>query len=702
MDSSPVLRPQSQNKIRSDFQRPKKEHNKMQVHPRPSKLQSTRHLSDENIENQDPGNSPMGKKAPVRPGVSRLPVLAKSLRLQTPVDFGQSHSRWEEKPLAGKAKNKRPCTRPIPFNLTQSKGSRVASENQHPLTQPRTGCHAVQPDNNACDGYLKSQNTNAKPAKHPSTLNRKLDSKKGTGNSHFKATENTPQLSGHSVPSVTFKTSNTLSQPLAAVSNNALHQNHSTTLSAKSTYSAETCLDNMNLLSLKDPTISSNSSQNMQLTTQGNYSKSLTEKGENFQSDHAALLSILRNEGVSAPCLGSATPQSKAYNYVPQRVSIMTRQKVGPTTGSVKSVQFSPDPAALQSILLNEGVKAEGPFGATPQHPVRPSGRGTSVYTAQRVPLRKNHAEGGPVAVLFSSVALNETPLKKWTPQRVRDIRHQPMSAMRWHMSLSTQQSPYGSTPGLRSCKTNLQPRQEEIVQRLFDDQEDQQSVTVKDPETQAKQLPGQDTTVEHERKNKPLCEGKVETGREVSSVEDGDEEEEKEQRKIGEQPFFQAPHRESVIFFSTGRKLLRAPRFEKEDKSAHQEQHGPVSSAQKKMLPVSEERPCIPEPTNHIVLAVQSLQREVIVQKTCPKSPAVAMLRKRLPQLEELRLDEEVSTYTSVAVQAALGFLPPRPRCGNPLASTLHFEELSTFVPISCSLMSGPSSPQCSPLQER
>lgn len=53
-------------------------------------------------------------------------------------------------------------------------------------------------------------------------------------------------------------------------------------------------------------------------------------------------------------------------------------------------------------------------------------------------------------------------------------------------------------------------------------------------------------------------------------------------------------------------------------------------------------------------------------------------MLRKRLPPLEELRMDEEVATYTSVSVPAAPGFLPPRPRCGNPLASILHFEDSS------------------------
>lgn len=53
-------------------------------------------------------------------------------------------------------------------------------------------------------------------------------------------------------------------------------------------------------------------------------------------------------------------------------------------------------------------------------------------------------------------------------------------------------------------------------------------------------------------------------------------------------------------------------------------------------------------------------------------------MLRKRLPPLEELRLDEEVATYTSVCLSASTGFLPPRPRCGNPLAAMLHFEESS------------------------
>lgn len=73
----------------------------------------------------------------------------------------------------------------------------------------------------------------------------------------------------------------------------------------------------------------------------------------------------------------------------------------------------------------------------------------------------------------------------------------------------------------------------------------------------------------------------------------------------------------------------------------------------------------------------------DLIVQKTCALSPAVAILRKRLPPLEELRMDEEVATYTSVSAPALPGFLPPRPRCGNPLASILHFEESSVSTPL-------------------
>ncbi|XP_041802369.1 uncharacterized protein LOC121613149 isoform X2 [Chelmon rostratus] len=679
MDSSPVLRQQSQNKIHSDFLRMKNEHNKMPAHSKPTKPLSEPHLLKQDVENKHPGNSDVGRKAPVRPGVSRLPVLAKSLRLQTPSDFSQSHCRWEEKPLAGKARNKKPCTRHVPFNLSQSKSSRVATENQQPLivSQSRTGTCAVQPDNNVRNTRLKTQNINAKPTTRAATLNSNMDSTKASGRFNGKATEETTQLSGQSGPSNKFKTSGTLSHPLSSIHNNTTHQNRAAT-SAQAAFNAEACLDNMNLLSLKDPSKTSHTSQDMPLTAQGNFSKGSTDKEDDFQTDHAALHSILQNE-VNATGLGSATPQSKPYNYLPQRVSVMkSRQKAGPARGSVKQVQFTPDSAALQSILQNEGVKVGGPAGATPQISVRPSGRGTSIYTPQRVPVKKNRAE----ATGRPAVAVKETPLKEWTPQRVRDTRHQPMSAMKWHQS-----SPYGSTRGLRHCKTNLQPRQEEVIQRLFDDQEDEQStnVTDGDPETQAEQLPVQATTP------KSHCEEKVETSRANSN-------EDEEQRILGGQPFLQEPQRESVIFFSTGKSLLRVARFEQQESSSHYEQHGLALSEQRKALPAHEETSSASEPTRQINPSVQSLHRDLHVQKTC----SVAMLRKHLPALQELRMDEEVATYTSVSDSAAPSILPPRPRCGNPLASTLLFEESSRFVPIGCGLSSDPSSPWSSPLQER
>lgn len=180
------------------------------------------------------------------------------------------------------------------------------------------------------------------------------------------------------------------------------------------------------------------------------------------------------------------------------------------------------------------------------------------------------------------------------------------------------------------------------------------------------------------------------------------------EQRGEAAQPLFpQTPHRESVIFFSTGKKLLRAQCFELQEDSACEEEEededegeeDQLLSVQDKLLPAREKAPCASEPTCRItpsalqtgratastgllVLLCHSITRASVsttglgAQKTCAVSSAVAMLRKRFPPLEELRLDEEVATYTFAPVQPVAGFAPVRPRCGNPLASVLHFEE--------------------------
>lgn len=77
--------------------RMKNEHNMKQVEPKLSKVMSSLHLSNKDGENKDPAES--SRKPPLQPGGSRLPVLAKSCKLQTPSEFKQSHYKWEEKPL---------------------------------------------------------------------------------------------------------------------------------------------------------------------------------------------------------------------------------------------------------------------------------------------------------------------------------------------------------------------------------------------------------------------------------------------------------------------------------------------------------------------------------------------------------------------------------------------------------------------------
>lgn len=73
--------------------------NKMTADPKASNYLSVPHTSKRGVENQDPTSPHNVQKALRRLGISRLPVLAKSLHLQTPSDFTQSHKRWEENSL---------------------------------------------------------------------------------------------------------------------------------------------------------------------------------------------------------------------------------------------------------------------------------------------------------------------------------------------------------------------------------------------------------------------------------------------------------------------------------------------------------------------------------------------------------------------------------------------------------------------------
>ncbi|XP_023812328.1 uncharacterized protein LOC101162837 isoform X3 [Oryzias latipes] len=587
MDFSPVLGQQSQNKIRSDFERVKNEHNKRQVDQKLNKPLAPSHLLNKDTENKDPSES--GQKAPVQAGISKLPVLAKSLRLQMPSHFKQSHHRWEEKPLAGKAKKKKPCTRPIPFNLSQPKNTKIESKSQLSVAAS-TKTHANKPE---------SRILNVKHTKHRAALSSTWDSTEDVRKYHGKAAKKESHLPGQS------------------------------------------------------------------------------EKKDNFQSDPSALLSILRNEGIDVSSRAPSSLQSRPYSYQPQRVSVLkSKQKPAPSSaGLVRPGHFSPDTAGLQCILLTDGVTAGAPVGATPRNSVCPPGRGTSIYTAQRVPVGKTPVEitGGPVA------ALKKTPQTKWTPQRVPNPSYQPMSAMKWHPSA---QRSLHKTPGFESCKSKLQ--KEEIVQRLFCDAEDVQTVNVEtevlDAKTGEKQLPIQASS------KKVLFEEKLTRGA-------SNEEEETRETLLPEPP------RESVIFMSTGKKLFRVSRFDDTESWDQKDQQGPVLEPQNE--PEEHSEPSVgPEPIHHIIPSAQRMQKDLIAQKPCSRSSAVALLRKRFPPLEELRLDEEVAFFISLSLPSNNGCPPPRPRCENPLAVLLHFKESTEFLPIRLDPLYI-SSQCCSPLNE-
>lgn len=79
----------------------------------------------------------------------------------------------------------------------------------------------------------------------------------------------------------------------------------------------------------------------------------------------------------------------------------------------------------------------------------------------------------------------------------------------------------------------------------------------------------------------------------EKSSEDEKEEEEEVEEQQMA--PFHQEPQRQSVIFFSTSKKIFRASRFEDQQSSCDQDQLGPPSGV--------EETNCL---TNLSVLSVR------------------------------------------------------------------------------------------------
>ncbi|CAL8368454.1 unnamed protein product [Lota lota] len=682
MDSISVLGQQSKNKIQSDYTRLKNEENRIPGDPRPSKNQSVPQFLKKDVENKNPGSTGNSQKASVKSGSSRLPVLAKSLNLQISKEFAQSYKSWEDKPLAGKVKSKKPCTKPVPFNFSQPRSNGTAPQNQRPLRTftPRVGSD----ENTLYSMHSKSTEFGVDFASRLS-ITQKLETRKPESSiiqdRNRELTERMETLKGTRHSSAVSLTSHAIKQMAMAPATSSqvsiqpdakhMHQNTfaASAQASASQASTEACLNNLDLLSIKDPS----KKRTLQAAVAASSSSGLDGKEEAFHLDHAALLSILRDEGVGAMRVGSATLEStKPCNYQP--VSVMkSHTKAGPNTGPRRVALFSLDPTAKRSTLHGEGVKAGGTLERTPSNPARPTGRGTSIYTVRRVLVtnRQGETPRGPAG----------TPAMKWTPQRVPNTRNQPMSAMASMHKICLSARPMSHN--LPASTSEPQLHHEDVVQRLFKDQDDEQNMNVSDRE------PVSPTSLADQASTK----GGIRGGDGNHRADEAEVEQEK--KGGGGRPFLQEPHRESVIFFSTGKKLFRAPRVEKPEVLVQSEPQGNASDAQRATASgLDGTRPEFDPPGLGKHFA-SSLQRDSLARKNCAAaSPAIALLLKRRLLLDELRLDEEVATYICCSVPDAQSFQHPRPRCGNPLASFLHFQDSTTFVPVGCEGSPGSASP--------
>ncbi|RXN11732.1 ATP-dependent 6- muscle type-like protein [Labeo rohita] len=385
-----------------------------------------------------------------------------------------------------------------------------------------------------------------------------------------------------------------------------------------------------------------------------------TEKARLFSPDPSALRSILQSDGtrqgehVGATPRASTCPTGRGTSiYSAQRIPAKKTQKEAPVeakspTGN--AVSFSPDPAALRSILLNEGVKAGG---ATPRVSTCPTGRGTSIYSAQRVPVKKNKPEAVAAAATTTSQCANRTPVMKWTPQRVPNTKPQSLRKLCTTQKMSSLRG----SPGLREShdpSTGLLVCQEgeDVVQRLFEDQEQ-----TDDDQINQNGITSQELLNSHQ------------SAKAQSTIKDNSENEGKKTA----QPFIQAAHRGSVIVFSSSKRL--GPERSQDTLKTLQLCEGQLTSHN--ALPLQSDQSSGSQINPSLDLPKESLSKA----PTVTHSTAVSALRRRHIPLEEMFLDDECATYTSRLLSC-----PLQPRCGNPVATTLLFQDSTCFLPIGLS----------------
>ncbi|XP_051946783.1 uncharacterized protein LOC127618396 isoform X2 [Xyrauchen texanus] len=679
-------------------------------------------------ENLDPNASTeAGKAVNKMRCVSRLPVLAKSLQPGL-TDLTQS-PKWEQRPLMDKAQKQWTCTKPVPFKLSQScvhsQRNTVATGKSHltPSAQltPEANLRNLNPSARTettsrkatTPGVLRTQANKSQQQGAQSVVPQPGGDVKSVASTKATASGSTdgfpptvcsqidlssrlgsitlvqsklPKDSGlsHSYKTVLSKVDVGFDchspknkhgvQTMQTKQSATDAQSHASTTGSVPTLSsamhgvlpcdgsssgeAQCVMPHLSTCP-PGPGTSNNMPQRVSVKKSHRGIDRNAENAGSFSPNLSSLRSILQNEGIKVGDNFGATPRVSTCPtgrgtslYSAQRVPAKKTQKqtaVEATSPTKSAMSFSPDPAALCSILQNEGVRLGGAGGATPRISTCPTGRGTSIYSAQRVLVKKTKTEV-TATVAAASHCANRTPVMKWTPQRVANTKPQSMRKLFTGQKTSRfRDSPGVSEPHDPSTIVLTCQEGDDVVQRLFKEPEQMDDEQMKKDGISLELLNSRQTAEPH------------------IHIENDD--------KKTAQPFIQAKHRGSVIVFSSSQRLLGS--------GLHQE--NPLAGAPLQLCRDSDAShgtlPLLSDQSNGsqitpILDYTKQINTGTKSQSKVP--PLVSALWQRHTPLEELFLNDECATYTSRLLSC-----PVQPRCGNPVATTLLFQDSTCFLPI-------------------
>ncbi|KAK1150972.1 hypothetical protein AOXY_G32971 [Acipenser oxyrinchus oxyrinchus] len=674
---------------------------------------------------------------------SKIPVLVKPHRAKPPVNFTKLHQNWEANFQKGKALKKKPCTQPMPFNLTQ-KGAKTTVVMETDLRRQAKGAL----DSNPVLPLSRVQKTPDKDktvhdlTRNPVQANHEAhETLLATNTAH---SEQPVQIIAVSPDEAVATHSNAARRMAVAfhtnpagMEQNGLSQHNQPQsipfrLNQLPHVALETTINrNKAALAPHTPTHSRNQPPRATVEPRGGIEPcfprdhkssarcsqdvipGLEEAAECSRGEPSASNAPKPLEHNSPDCtVPDSGDQNRSLKQRPSPTHpAPPSQKPGAAVkdGEASVEDFVPDPAALASILQNLGLKPGGaaPSGSASRAPTL--GRG-SMYLPQRVTMSVR-AKGFDRHMTSGQANQNSHRTSVWTPQRVLDTR--PQSTRK----LSSMQRPCGfrgtpvQTPSQQRMawmnavtnklrNANGSPCMEHVAMRLFEK-----------PEEEDGQL---DTQVNRDRDR--------DESNTLSSHPQGQEEEgasrPPQERETTAPAFFQSVNRESVIVFSQGRKVCRQVEAQ-ESEQAFQATNGALSPApirntpagvsQSKLVPCpstfSETQSAPSTLSSSALRPEQALSchsalsgRLTTSQKEATggpvgvrwKMPAAAappcgsLMKQRLlvQRMQEILLDEECAFYTSRTHDQHR----TAPLCRdllNPLARTFHLQEALHFVPI-------------------